>query len=136
MPSEHTPIADSGRARGDDEIAALQSGDFCSHEPGVADPRDAGRGDDETPCAGTEEEHQRDEEDVYREGLNNVGEPHDERVDASAVVARHGSEQRPDDRRHQGGHQDNGYVDTRSVQYSTEHVATEQVGAQPMISRR
>ena len=139
-------VRDADRLRGLDELGLLERQHLPADEPADGDPAGQADGHEDEQQAVhrlaegglAEDDRQQDDEEQVREGVDDVGEPHQEVVRAAAEPAggraeRHadGQDDDLDDDRH-------GHADARPVEEPAEQVAPDLVGAQdvPRAERR
>lgn len=117
-----------------DEIQLLHFENLATHQPGITDPADGTQGQNEIGHARTEKRDQSDGQQNAGKGQKRIEEKTgDDAVEPSAVIAREGADDRPEDRtdgdhRHADAHRDASAKDQPREHISPELIAPQRMG--------
>jgi hypothetical protein len=134
---DHAQIAHAHRDAGLDELAVAQRLELAAHEARHRRPGHDRNGQDDASDRRTQNRDDEDGEEEGRNGLEDLGQSHENFVDDAAVIAGGTAHQHADERREQCGDDPDderraGTVDDAGQLVATQHVSAEQI----LIRRR
>src|SRR6056297_167156 len=124
-----------GGARRHDVLLLLDGQHHAAHHPGDAGPEQQGEHDRQAEGVTAEVEGEDRQHDQRRNDQHDVDQLRDGDVDPAAEVGGQCSEQRADDRRHQGGDEADAQRVAATLGGAHEQVAADLVGAEGMVPR-
>lgn len=129
-------LAQAQRVRGLDEFHALQRGDLPAHDARHGEPFHRADGGEEQPQLAAEPHGQQDDEEGERQCIEDVHEPHHERVELAADEPGDGPVEHTDGERHTRRARADHQRDAPAVEQPRELVAPEVVRAEPVLGGR
>ena len=136
VPEDDPPAAEAQRARRLDELHALNGQHLAPDDARHREPFDGAYREEEQEDVPAEEHHQQDDEDREGQRIEDVDQPHHERVHLAPDVARHRAVGDADRQRDEGGDEPHHQGDPPAVEGAGEEVPAEGVGPQPVLARR
>lgn len=109
---------------------------LAAHEPGIADPAEQGKREDDIAESGSEHRDQSNGKEDAGEGHEQINDAHDQTVNQTAENSGKRSDQKPDEKRDCHYADADQERDTRAENHAREDVAAEFVLPEPMMSAR
>jgi hypothetical protein len=130
------PVPEPADARREHVLLPTRHEHLRADQARVGDPADPRDRDVDAACPGPEDEDERQHQHIEGERHDDVDDPHDCRVEHSAVVAAEAAEERAEDEREEHREEADLEVDPGGVEQPRPDVASELIGSEPVLRGR